>query len=82
MLFNEYLCNQPYHWEVVVGPGTQLCTLLEVWVLRVGMSTLGHKRLCTSRIGDPQVPMTMEHIKTQSSTMLALATYAVVVTRS
>ena len=61
MLFNAHLCNQPYYWEVVVGPGTQLCTLLEVWVLRVGMSTLGRKRLCTSRIGDPQVPMTMEH---------------------
>jgi hypothetical protein len=25
---------------VVVGPGTQICTLLEVWVLGVGMSTL------------------------------------------
>ncbi len=61
MLFNVHLCNQPYYWEVVVGPGTQLCALLEVWVLRVGMSTLGRKRLCTSRIGDPQVPMTMEH---------------------
>ena len=61
MLFNAHLCNQPYYWEVVVGPGAQLCTLLEVWVLRVGMSTLGRKRLCTSRIGDPQVPMTMEH---------------------
>jgi hypothetical protein len=60
MLFNAYLCNQPYYWEVVVGPGAQLCTLLEVWVLRVGMSTLGRKRLCTSRIGDPQVPMTMD----------------------
>jgi hypothetical protein len=47
----------------VVGPGSQLCTLtkLEVWVLRVGMSTLGRKRLCTPRIGDPQVPMTLEH---------------------
>jgi hypothetical protein len=26
--------------KVVVGPGAQLCTLLEVWVLGVGMSTL------------------------------------------
>jgi hypothetical protein len=34
MLFNVYLCNQPYYREVVVGPGTHLCTLLEVWVLR------------------------------------------------
>ena len=26
--------------EVVVGPDTQFCTLLEVWVLGVGMLTL------------------------------------------
>ena len=61
MLFNAHVYNQPYYCNVVVGPGTQLCTLLEVWVLRVGMSTLGRKRLCTPRIGDPQVPMTLEH---------------------
>jgi hypothetical protein len=64
MLFNAHLCNQPYSYKVVVGPGAQLCTMLEVWsprVLRVGMSTLGRKRLCTPRIGDPQVPMTLEH---------------------
>ena len=40
------ICVITYYCEVVVGPGTQLCTLLEVWVLGVGMSTLGHKRLC------------------------------------
>ncbi len=39
MLFNAHLCNQPYYDKVVVGPWVQLCTLLEVWVLRVGMST-------------------------------------------
>jgi hypothetical protein len=50
---------------VVVGP--HLCTLLEVWVLGVGMSTFGRKRLCTSRIGDSQVPMTPEHDKTNVS---------------
>jgi len=61
MLFNAHLYNQPYYCKVVVGPGAQLCTLLKVWVLRVGMSTLGRKRLCTPRIGDPQVPMTLEH---------------------
>ncbi len=61
MLFNAHLCNQPYSYKVVVGPGTQLCTLSEVWVLRVGVSTLGRKRLCMPRIGDPQVPMTQEH---------------------
>ncbi len=61
MLFNVYLCNQPYYCKVLVEPETQICTLLEVWVLRVGMSTLGHKRLWTSRIGDSQVPMTLEY---------------------
>ena len=40
MLFNAHLCNQPCYCQVVVEPGTQLCTLLEVWVLGVGMSTL------------------------------------------
>jgi hypothetical protein len=61
MLFNVHLCNQPYYDKVVVTPGAQLCRLLEVWVLKVGMSTLGRKRLCTPRIGDSQVPMTLEH---------------------
>jgi hypothetical protein len=56
MLFNEHLCNQPCPCKVVVGPGARLCTLLEEWVLGVGMSTLGRKRLCTPRIGDSQVP--------------------------
>ncbi len=32
-------------------------------VLGVGMSTFGRKRLCTPRIGDSQVPMTLEHDK-------------------
>jgi hypothetical protein len=61
MLFNVHFCDQPYYCKGVMGPGTQFCTLLEVWVLRVGMSTLGHKRLCTPRIGDSQVPKTLEH---------------------
>jgi hypothetical protein len=34
------ICVITYYWKVVVGPGAQLCTLLEVWVLGVGMSTL------------------------------------------
>ena len=67
MLFNAHLCNQPCHCQVVVEPGAHLCTLLEVWVLGVGMSTLGRKRLCTPRIGDSQVPMTLEHDKTNVS---------------
>ena len=61
MLFNVHLCNQPFYCRVVVESGSHLCSLLEVWVLRVGMSTPGHKRLCTPRIGDSQVPMTLEH---------------------
>jgi hypothetical protein len=35
MLFNVHLCNQPYYYQVVVEPGAQLCTLLEVRVLRL-----------------------------------------------
>ncbi len=35
------ICVITYYCDVVVGPGAQLCTLLEVWVLGVGMSTLG-----------------------------------------
>jgi hypothetical protein len=34
------ICVITYTCEVVVGPRAQLCTLLEVWVLGVGMSTL------------------------------------------
>jgi hypothetical protein len=34
------ICVITYYCEVMVGPGTHLCTLLEVWVLGVGMSTL------------------------------------------
>ncbi len=51
---HKYLGHETTNWG-------ELWTLLEVWVLRVGMSTLGRKRLCTSRIGDPQVLMTMDH---------------------
>jgi hypothetical protein len=65
MLFNAHLCNQPCYCQVVVEPGAHLCTLLEVWVLGVGMSK--HKRLCTTRIGDSQVPMTLDHDKTNVS---------------
>jgi hypothetical protein len=67
MLFITHLCNQPCYCQVVGEPGAQLCTLLEVWVLGVGMLTLGRQRLCTTRIGDSQVPMTLEHVKTNVS---------------
>jgi hypothetical protein len=40
-----------YYCKVVVGPGAQLCTLLEVRVLGVGMSTLDAQTVCTARIG-------------------------------
>ncbi len=45
------ICVITYYCKVVVGPGAQLCTLLEVWVLGVGMSTLGTQTVCTPRIG-------------------------------
>ncbi len=67
MLFDVHMCNQPCYCQVVVEPGAQLCTLLEVWVLGVGMSTLGHKRLCTPRIVDSQVPITLENDNTNVS---------------
>ena len=60
MLFIAHLCNH-IPLQVVVGLGAQLCNLLEGWVLVVGMSTIGHKQLCTPRIGDPQVPMVLKH---------------------
>ena len=45
------ICVITYNCKVVVGPGAQLCTLLEVWVLGVGMSTLDAQTACTPRIG-------------------------------
>ena len=46
-----HLCNHHTSYKVVVGLGAQLCTPLEVWVLGVGMSTLGTQTVCTPRIG-------------------------------
>jgi hypothetical protein len=51
MLFIAHLCNHHTSYKVVVGLGAQLCTPLEVWVLGVGMSTLGTQMVCTPRIG-------------------------------
>ena len=45
-----YLCNHILR-QSVVGPGAQLCTLLEVWDLGVGMSTLGTQTVRTPRVG-------------------------------
>jgi hypothetical protein len=47
------ICVITYHWKVVVGPGTQLCTLSEVWVLGVGMSTLGAQTAVRRGSGAP-----------------------------
>ena len=60
MLFIVHLCN---HILLQSGAGTWGTSLhtVEGWVLGVGMSTLGRKRLCTPGIGDPQVPMALEH---------------------
>ena len=41
MLFIAHLCNHHTSYKAVVGLGAQLCAQLEVWVLGVGMSTLG-----------------------------------------
>jgi hypothetical protein len=48
---------------VVVGLGAQICTPLEVWVLGVGMSTLGTKTSLYTEHRGIQVPMTLEHDK-------------------
>ncbi len=45
------ICVITYYCKVVVGPGAQFYTLLDVWVLGVGMSTLGAQTACTPRIG-------------------------------
>ncbi len=66
MLFNTHLCNQPYYSQVVVKPGSQLCTLLEVWVLGVGMSTLD-AQTTVSRVSGLRVPMALEHGPVTSS---------------
>ncbi len=46
-----HLCNHHTRYKVVVGLWTQFCAQLEVWVLGVGMSTLGTQTVCTPRIG-------------------------------
>ena len=65
MLFNAHLCNQPCYCQVVVEPGAQLCTLLEVWVLGVGMSTLGAQTSLYAEDRGIQVPMALEHVFTR-----------------
>ncbi len=60
MLFMR-ICVITYYCQVVVGPGAQLCTLLEVWVLGVGMSTLGAQTALYAEYRGLQVPMDLEH---------------------
>ena len=55
------ICVITYYCKVVVGPGAQLCALLEVWVLGVGMLTLDTKTSLYSEDRGLQVPMTLEH---------------------
>ena len=55
------ICVITYYCKVVVGPGAQLCTLLEVWVLGVGMSTLGAQTSLYAEDRGLQVPMALEH---------------------
>ena len=61
MLFNTHLCNHHTSCKVVVGLGAQVCTLLEVWVLGVGMSTLGAQTSLYAEDRGIQVPMALEH---------------------
>jgi hypothetical protein len=60
MLFNAHLCIT-YYCKVVVGPGAHLCTLLELWVLGVGMSTFGAQTALYAVYRGFQVPMVLEH---------------------
>ena len=46
---------------MVVGLGSQFCTLLEVWVLGVGMSTFGAQTSLYVEDRRIQVPMDLEH---------------------
>ena len=62
MLFNAPLCNHLLLQKVVVGPGTQFCTLLEGWVLGVGMSTLGAQTAPYTEDQGFQVLMTLDRM--------------------
>jgi hypothetical protein len=57
------ICAITYYYKVVVGPGSQICTLLEVWVLGVGMSTLDAQMGLYAEDRGLQVPMSLEHFQ-------------------
>jgi hypothetical protein len=62
--YSMCICVITYYCKVVVGPGAGVhhCTLSEVWVLGVGMSTLDTQTdLCAEDRG-LQVPMSLEHV--------------------
>ena len=61
------ICIITYHCKVVVGPGAQICTLLEVGVLGVGMSTLVAQTALYAEDRGLQVPMALEHGPVTSS---------------
>jgi hypothetical protein len=61
MLFDTHLCNHNTSCKVVVGLGAHLCTLLEVWVLGLGMSTLDAQMSLYVEDWGIQVPMTLDH---------------------
>jgi hypothetical protein len=68
--------KSPYYCKVVVGPGAHLCRLLEVWVLGVGMSTLGAQTSLYAEDRGIQVPMALEHgniVGTQCCDTLSLS---------
>ncbi len=70
------ICVITYYCKVVVGPGAQLCTLLEVWVLGVRMSTLGAQTTLYDEDRGHQVPITLEYVNivgTQCCDTLSLA---------
>jgi hypothetical protein len=56
------ICVITYYSKVVVGPGAQFCTLLEVWVLGVGMSTLDTETALYTEDRGLQVPMSLEYV--------------------
>ena len=61
MCYLMRICVITYYCKGVVGLGAQFCTLLEVWVLGVGMSTLGAQTSLYAEDRGIQVPMALEH---------------------
>ena len=62
MLFMR-ICVITYYCQSGGGPGAQLCTHLEVWVLGVGMSTPDAQTALYAEDRGFQVPMSLEHVR-------------------